>query len=301
MLELSTEVFELPGEWLKGAIHNHTTQSDGRVTPANALATYRDLGFDFLVFGDHRKITTPPDPDGKLVIIPGAEWDAAPPSGPSGYHFMAVDMPDGHEDQILNLRQDPEEMARLLGDLTSFLIIAHPYWSALTTEMLARLSGIAALEVYNHGCELEDALGYSTYAWDQLLARGVKINAVAVDDNHGYSENESGGGYVMVKSESREPASIVAALCNGNYYSSMGPTIKSFSVTPDREVSLQCSPAKSILFRCNGSLGNGNHVATDGEFLTSANHVIPQRACFVRCEVTDEAGRKAWTNPVYFD
>ena len=41
-------------------------------------------------------------------------------------------------------------MAKALGRLSAFLVVAHPYWSALTTEMIAELDGPAALEVYNH-------------------------------------------------------------------------------------------------------------------------------------------------------
>ena len=38
---------------LKGALHCHTTKSDGKLTPDEVLKVYRDLGFDFIALTDH--------------------------------------------------------------------------------------------------------------------------------------------------------------------------------------------------------------------------------------------------------
>jgi hypothetical protein len=38
---------------LKGALHVHTTCSDGELTIAEAIAVYRDFGFDFIALTDH--------------------------------------------------------------------------------------------------------------------------------------------------------------------------------------------------------------------------------------------------------
>ena len=102
----------------------------------------------------------------------------------------------------------------------------------------------------------------------------------------------------MLKSSDRSPASVTAALASGCFYSSTGPTIDLFQVV-GRSVTLRCSPAASILFRCNGSLGTGLHRPGPGESLTFAEHLLPARARFVRAEVTDSASGKAWTNPIY--
>ena len=38
---------------LKGALHTHTTCSDGQLTPAELVAAYRELGFQFVAITDH--------------------------------------------------------------------------------------------------------------------------------------------------------------------------------------------------------------------------------------------------------
>jgi predicted metal-dependent phosphoesterase TrpH len=291
-----SNLFSIPGVWLKTALHVHTTASDGKVTPQQALETYRALGYDVVALTDHDRVTLLTPPDG-LTLLSGAEWGAVVPDSPAGFHFVTIGMRDCDREQIAALRSQPYEMANLLGGLCSVLIVAHPYWSALTTELMSRLEGVSFLEVYNHGCELEDALGYSHYVWDQLLARGQRWNAVAVDDSH-WAINDHGGGWVMVKSTNRTPAAVIEALANGCFYSSSGPVIHDFDVQ-GRTVSVRCSPARSILFRCNGSLGSGMHWAGPDGALSSAEHVLPERARFVRAEITDAQGRKAWTNPTF--
>ncbi len=44
---------------LKGALHIHTTCSDGALTPEEALRVYRDLGFDFAALTDHDFLMKP--------------------------------------------------------------------------------------------------------------------------------------------------------------------------------------------------------------------------------------------------
>ncbi|MCY2929906.1 MAG: CehA/McbA family metallohydrolase [Planctomycetota bacterium] len=292
----ATNPFLTRGEWLKAALHVHTTASDGKVSPREALEAYRRLGYDVVALTDHDRVTLADPPEG-LTLLTGAEWAAAVPDSPAGFHFVTIGIGPVEAAPIAALHNRPAKMAALLRTLCPLVIVAHPYWSALTTELLASLGPAGALEVYNHGCELEDALGYSHYAWDQLLARGHHWLGLAVDDSH-WSTPDHGGAWVMIKSPDRSPASILAALASGCFYSSTGPAIESFCLS-NRTVTLRCSAAASILFRCNGSLGTGLHRPGPGESLTFAEHLLPARARFVRAEVTDSAGGKAWTNPIY--
>ena len=39
--------------WRKGALHNHTLWSDGKSLPETAVATYKNLGYDFMCISDH--------------------------------------------------------------------------------------------------------------------------------------------------------------------------------------------------------------------------------------------------------
>jgi len=64
---------------LKGALHTHTTCSDGELMPAEVLRVYRDLGFDFVALTDHDFIMQPnayvnvPDEFEGMFVFKGVE------------------------------------------------------------------------------------------------------------------------------------------------------------------------------------------------------------------------------------
>ena len=88
--------FGLPDEdgyfWLKGNLHSHTTNSDGRAAPQERLDGYVGQGYDFLCLSDHHKITrietvqVPKD----FVLIQGAELDPENPFGGQKHHFVCL-------------------------------------------------------------------------------------------------------------------------------------------------------------------------------------------------------------------
>lgn len=64
---------------LKGALHTHTTCSDGRLTPLEVLRAYRDLGYDFVALTDHDFLVKPdayaalPDRFEDMLVFKGVE------------------------------------------------------------------------------------------------------------------------------------------------------------------------------------------------------------------------------------
>ncbi len=66
---------------LKGALHTHTTCSDGDLSPEAVLRVYRDLGFDFVALTDHDFLMTPgayqranvPDEFEGMLVFKGVE------------------------------------------------------------------------------------------------------------------------------------------------------------------------------------------------------------------------------------
>ena len=52
----------------RGMIHAHTCWSDGRAMPEQAVATYRDAGYDFFAITDHNRIGA--DPDRWIEVAP---------------------------------------------------------------------------------------------------------------------------------------------------------------------------------------------------------------------------------------
>ena len=66
-------------EVLKGALHIHTTCSDGCLPPGEVLRVYRDLGFDFVALTDHDYLMRPdaydglPDEFEGMLVFKGVE------------------------------------------------------------------------------------------------------------------------------------------------------------------------------------------------------------------------------------
>ena len=72
------------------------------------------------------------------------------------------------------------------------------------------------------------------------------MTAVAGDDAHFHNGDlDAFGAYVMVKSESLEPESLLGALKAGEFYSTQGPRIHSVDLT-SKEVQVECSPVHTI-------------------------------------------------------
>ena len=50
---MKKDCFGGPGQWYKGNLHSHTTNSDGHLTPAQAVALFRQYGYSFLCLSEH--------------------------------------------------------------------------------------------------------------------------------------------------------------------------------------------------------------------------------------------------------
>ena len=47
--------------WYRGMLHMHTHWSDGRALPEQAVAAYKDAGYDFIALTDHNRFQDNPD------------------------------------------------------------------------------------------------------------------------------------------------------------------------------------------------------------------------------------------------
>ena len=131
--------------------------------------------------------------------------------------------------------------------------IAHPYWSTVSiADADTLLASAHAVEVYNHGCQVEVDRGDSWHFTDILLGRGDRLTAIATDDAHfnhkPEPDGDAYGGWVHVKSESLDPESLLAALKAGHFYSSTGPEIHDVRIEGD-EVHIACSQRMRSSFR----------------------------------------------------
>jgi hypothetical protein len=104
---------------IAGAMHIHTTRSDGRGTPDDVAAAAARAGLKFVVFTDHGDATRAPDPPiyrGSVLCL-----DAVEISTMSG-HYVALDMPAAPYPLGGDAHGVVEDVKRLGG----FGIAAHP-------------------------------------------------------------------------------------------------------------------------------------------------------------------------------
>jgi hypothetical protein len=288
--------FSLPGRWFKGNLHTHTTQSDGLLTPDQAIAWYRERGYNFLAVTDHwvlsRRRTFAPN-DG-FITISGAELHG------DSYHMLALGI-SALPDQ--GLADTPQVMADAVLSQGGLPFIAHPYWTGQTSAEVAPIKGILGIEVFNSVCEKMDGRGYASVYWDDLLARGLRLTGLAVDDVH-WKHGEEGQGFVMVRAEKLDEPSILEALRRGYSYASSGPKISDLYVTrqEDGRLALRvcCSPCRSITFYASGPRGH-RFEAPAGELLDSATQPIHADQVYLRVECRDAHGGIAWTNPIFVE
>jgi hypothetical protein len=285
--------FSAPGHWYKASLHVHTSRSDGRLSPEDALAWYRSHGYDVVALTDHRKLMpgTPATEQDGLLTIAGSELD-----GP-GYHLVA-----------LGARSLPEPLDHLEAQAAvtgvrsagGVAIIAHPYWTGQTSSEIAELDGVHGIEVFNTVCEQERGLGHARQTWDELLEAGVRVWGLAVDDTH-WIADEAGQGFVMVRAPELTEEAILAALADGSFYASQGPVIHDLRlVEGDEGLSLRvhCSPCARIVFYAAGPLGKA-FWPTAHSVLGTAQMPLSRQQIYLRVECTDAAGRTAWSNPVF--
>ena len=121
------------------------------------------------------------------------------------------------------------ELAARAREAGAFIGIAHPAWSQLTIEDGRAIAAAHAVEIYNHGCAIENDRGDGWYLLDQMLSENRRLTAFATDDAH-FKTPDHFGGWVHVKAESLDPDVLLDALKAGHFYSSQGPQIHGIAI-----------------------------------------------------------------------
>lgn len=318
--------FEEPGEWLKCALHTHSTVSDGTVAPHHLAMAYADAGFDVLAITDHWRLTQVPSSD-RLLTLPAAElgWDIARPQyrGQSaeflvyGIDHIPEDPGGDRANWMVNAEENWE--ARTFPDLTAgvqwaqtqgaVVYVAHPYWNQLDPLDIAGQEGFVGLEVFNGSAHHETGRGDSSMWWDTLLGAGRRVFGIGTDDQH-YPLFELGTGWTMVRAAERSPQAVLDALRDGMAYFSHGPAIHEV-VVDGPAVEVACSPARAVVLHMEEEQGvsvtagrggrqQGRILATDGAGLITRARLEPGRddVRYRRVTVVDAEGHRAWSNPL---
>jgi hypothetical protein len=157
-----------------------------------------------------------------------------------------------------------------------FAHINHPNFGwALTAEEMNEIEQEQFFEVYNGHPTVHNEGGVATTSngggsgairastariWDIVLTKRATagkrvLYGMATDDSHNYhdspapeKQSRSGRGWVMVRSEKLDAASLIAAMEAGDFYASSGVTLR--DVRHDsRGISIEIEPQPGVTFR----------------------------------------------------
>ncbi len=276
----------------KGNTHTHTTCSDGRVSPEECMRRYREAGYDFLAVTDHWHTGAEGSYEG-MLIVPGAEYDFSFPT--QTLHLVCL-YPAAELGAPVQRGMTHEAVISYVGEVGGTVIAAHPAWSLNTPDFLCSLTGVGMAEVYNtvSGEPFNGPRANSESLLDVAAANGKYFNLVAADDAHFYQGDQCVS-YIMVQAEELTVPAVLKALNQGRFYASQGPEFKRIERIGD-EIIVETSPVSRITACSERYWTRGR--CMEGEGLTERIYRPHPDEKFVRFQITDENGQKAWSNPI---
>lgn len=297
------------GTFYKANLHCHTVCSDGKYTPEQIKQKYMAQGYAVVAFSDHNRILPHPElREPGFVPLTAIEIDFNAPTQPwshaSVYHLNYFS-PDPDRDEFLPFDRvyDADSISdlNLRASAEGFLVqYNHPRWSFQSAADFLSLKGLWGFEVYNTGCQIEMMNGWGDYEFEACCRAGMRVVPVATDDNHNWHMDESSpyndsfGGWSMIKAESLSYENIFKAMKRGDLYASTGPEIRELWVE-DGVMHVISSPVNAILF-----LTSGRETSTrrrHDDMLTEHSFQIPRHVKFVRVELGDSKGGRAFSRP----
>ena len=292
--------FNEQGRFYRGNLHCHTTQSDGRATPAQRVMEYKAAGYDFLALTDHNYYSNFTEyTDENFLLLPGVELDCAPNRKEAlCYHTIGIALP--HKNLIpagkVACNKTVTEQIAYLNTHGNIAIVAHPYWSQMNMDAFMSLDHIVGFEVYNSICHTEFGTGFSESYYDYAIKYGRYPLAFASDDYHAEtnrSEPDHFIGYIMVKASALTHEAIIEAILAGSFYASYaGPNIYDFCIR-DGEAIIETSACRQICLRSPKTSGYAVNSYTDT--LTRAEFPLSGNEQVIRAVVTDSRGHISWT------
>jgi len=325
------------GRAYKANLHSHSTLSDGALTPAEAKRLYKSRGYSVLALTDHGAMI----PHGELsdrdfLMLTGYELEfkeEATGRAARQCHLTLIapeqdaEMPVFHRTKYLfgnsrenigkaNIPKDAPDFIRkytaecinlaisLAASRGFFISYAHPAWSMEDAADIGAYRSLSAIEIINSNSRLQGFAEENAQLYDALLRRGMRLGALAADDNHNghpitSRASDSFRAYTVIKAQSLSYQDIFSALKCGNYYASEAPEIRALWAE-DGTVHIKCSPAESISFTT--ATRHAAHVVRTGfDSLSEASFTPNRDDGYVRVTVTDARGKRAYSNAYFLD
>lgn len=322
------------GRFYKANLHSHSTVSDGKLTPEEMKAHYKENGYSILAYTDHDVFVAHPElTDEDFLVLHGyeASVDEKAPEGPyftRECHFCLIALdPDNRKQpcwhrtkfvprcaeaarsEVQFYEDEPDyervyspecisEMMQIGRERGFFVTYNHPNWSLESYNDYINYHGMHAMEVCNYGTLEQGYPAYAEREYDDMLRAGKRIFCIGTDDNHNW-KNDSFGAFTMIKADKLEYKTVTDALVKGNFYASEAPEIYDLWFE-NGTIHIDCSPARRIILH-----GAGRYLkevtAPEGEMLTSAEFEVLPEFKYVRLTVHDAEDKHANTNAYFTD
>lgn len=270
-------------------LHTHTNLSDGAKSPEEVIAIYRAKGYDAIALTDHWHYGEEYVSNSGMLVLSGAEYNIFGKSSAEGlFHIVGVGM---KYDPMLEKTASAQDAINAVKAAGGLAIIAHPAWSLNTPEHILPLENADATEIYNtvSGMHMSRRADASLIV-DMLGAKGRFYPLVADDDTHYYDGDECFA-WIMVEAEELTSDSLTEAIRQGRFYATQGPEVHAFKDGDD--IVVRCSKAVEIVFFSDNVWSR--RVFT-GDHLTEARYTPNTNDSYIRVEITDKNGKRAWTN-----
>ncbi len=302
-------------QFQRGSIHTHTTRSDGHESPRQVATWYRDHGYQFVAITDHNVLVDPAelaDLEGPgFVLVPGEEISSTAGVTPVHIQALCVDhlIPGARFETPLQAVGAALDAVRAQN---GFAVVNHPNfsWAFGITDLLP-LRGAYALEIWS-GHPAVHSLGDGTRPshetiWDELLTRGRRVTAVALDDVHtlvpldGGSNGLPGLAWIYTFGELGR-AQVCDALRAGRLYASSGPALPRIRVEPGSFTVWVTDPADTVVFLGSATqilaIVTGEGFARDADGF-AASYTLRGGETYVRAQARAPDGGVAWTQAYY--
>ncbi len=272
-------------------LHMHTHDSDGRLSQRDALARYRAEGYDAVSVTDHwiSKFTCVED---GMVLLSGGEYNVGYRDSLDGvYHILGVGFDEAPRG--ICSTDPPQKVIDEIHRVGGIAILAHPAWSLNTPEQLLALRDVDATEIYNSVSGVHNSMrADSSLIVDMIATRGRYLPLIGDDDAHFY-DNDACVSWIMVEAESGDAKSLLEAIRAARYYATQGPEIH--LMREGDEFIVRCSPCQKIMFISNSVYSERVFY---GDGITEARYKPQEVERYVRAEVVDADGKRAWSQIV---
>lgn len=328
-------------KFYKANLHCHTNLSDGRLSPEEVKATYKDMGYSVVAYTDH-DILVPHNEltDEDFVALNGVELAVREERDDVIIHKWKVChinligltpetimQPFWHREKYLvsgnNLknshlvkwdtslpdyerhysREGISEIMCGAREKGFYVIYNHPTWSFENYENYMGYTGMHAVEMFNGNCLTKGFEEENGRVYDDMLRGGKRIFCVGADDNHNGSPKESR------RYDSGVAFTMICA-DSLSYQDITNALLQGdFYASEGPEIyslwyedgEIHITTSDADRIYCTFDMRNKSIAYMDTEPLRKASFPLPEGYGYFRITVVDRTGKKACTNAYFAD